>query len=189
MKNKQLGIFALIGAPFLCIDMLAGKYFSFLPGHVFTGVNGLLYISGWLASMEILRRIHDTGTRDFSWFIIRTTMFTLLIADISNVWQIVSATQSTLFFAFDMGWPVSNVLMLLVGLAVIKRNVISGWQRWIPIAVGCWFPICTLMGRTDIAFYVGAAYSAMAWSLFAISMLQNGQDKKDILPVRAARSH
>lgn len=181
MKNKQLGILALIGAPFLFIDMLVGKYYPEFSSAGFSGVACLFYITGWLAAIEGLRRMLDNGTNDFSRIMIRIVMVTLVLADISNVWQISSKSRPLLFFVLDSCWPVSNVLMLGVAWVVIKSGRINGWKKWVPLALGCWFPVCILLGRTDFAFFAGGTYSMVAWSLFAISIMTAKEEATPVL--------
>jgi hypothetical protein len=180
MKNKQLGIFALIGAPFLFIDMLVGKYYPDFSNAGFSGFACLLYISGWLAAVEGLRRTLNNGTSDFSSIMIRIVMVTLILADLSNVWQLFSQSRPTLFFVLDSCWPVSNVLMLGVAWVVLKSGKISGWKKWMPLLLGCWFPVCILLGRTDFAFVAGGTYSAVAWSLFAISVMTTKEEANPV---------
>ena len=178
MKNKQLGVFALIGAPFLFIDMLVSTYYpSFAVANTwFTGLTGVFYITGWMASLEGLRRLIDNGKRNFSWLIIRIVMSTLILANLSNIWQFSTHTKPLLFQILDMGWPVSNLLMLFVAGAVIKSRKLNGYQKWVPLAMGLWFPVCILMGRNDFALYAGGLYSTIAWSLFAITIIRAKPD-------------
>lgn len=174
MKNYQSGILALVGAPFLCIDMLTGaKFPDFAESFPwFSGFAGLLYITGWLISMENLRRLTDTGTRDFGWFAIRVVMFTLIIADISNIWTIVSNARPALFYILDAGWPVSHLLMFPVAWVVFKCGQLKGYRQFLPLLMALWFPVCMLLGRDDFALYSGGIYSAVVWSLFAIANMK-----------------
>ena len=174
MKNKQSGFFALTGAPFLCIDMLVGAKFPDFAESLpwFSGFTGLLYITAWLVSMENLRQASENNTRDFSWYAIRIVMLTLIIADISNIWAIVSTARPALFYILDAGWPVSHILMFPVTWAVFKGRQLKGYRQFLPILMGLWFPVCMLLGRNDFALYFGGIYSTIVWSLFAIATMQ-----------------
>lgn len=181
MKKYLSGIFALLGAPFLCIDMLTGaKFPDFAESFPwFSGFAGLLYITGWLISLENLRRASDTGKRDFSWFAIRTVMFTLIIADLSNIWAIITTARPALFYILDAGWPVSHLLMFPVAWAVFKDSQLKGYLQVLPLLMALWFPVCMLLGRNDFALYFGGVYSAIVWSLFAIATMQ-APEKPDL---------
>lgn len=170
---------ALIGAPFLFIDMLIGAKLPDFTESVpwFSGFAGLLYITGWLASMENLRQTIETSKRDFNWYAIRIVMFTLIIANISNIWAIVSTAKPALYYIMDAGWPVSHLLMLPVAWAVIKSSILKGYQRFLPLLMGLWFPVCMLLGKTDFSLYFGGLYSTIVWSLFAIAATRTQRNK------------
>ncbi|WP_207220036.1 hypothetical protein [Emticicia agri] len=162
---------AVLGAPFLFIDMWVGaRYPDFATtAPWFSGFAGLIYITAWLRSAENLRRLLDNGKRDFGWYAIRILMCTLIIADISNVWAIVSTEKPLLFYILDAGWPISHLLMFPVAWAVIRSGIFRGYQQFLPLLMGLWFPVGMLLGRNDFALYFGGLYSTIVWSLFAIA--------------------
>lgn len=173
MKTKSLGIFALIGAPFLFVDMFVGAKFPHITEFApwFSGVAGLLYISGWLASIENLRRAIFIRKQSFGWYAIRIQMFSLAIANISNIWAIVSTSKPTLYYILDAAWPVSHLLMFPLAWVVIKNGALKGFRQFLPLLIGLWLPVCMLLGRNDFALYFGGIYSALVWSLFAIAAM------------------
>jgi hypothetical protein len=179
-KKKRLGILALIGAPFLFIDMLIGEMLPDFAEAVpwFSGFAGLLYITGWLASMENLRQASEGTKHDFSWYAIYIAMFTLIIADISNIWAMVSNAKPALFYILDAGWPVSHLLMLPVAWVVIRRNLMNGYRKYLPLLMGLWFPICMLIGKNDFGLYFGGIYSTLIWSLFTIATMRSKNNSK-----------
>ncbi len=174
-----------MGAPFLGIDMLTGVFFpDFVEANPwFSGFTGLLYITGWLASMEGLRRLLDTPTRDLSWYAIRIVMFTLVIADVSNIWAMVSTQKPVLFYILDAGWPVSNLLMLLVAWAVFRSGQLKPYGPLVTLAMGLWLPVSLLLGRSNVAFCIDGIYSALVWVLFAWVVM-----KARFMPVLAVQS-
>ena len=172
IKKNHSGIFGVFGAPFLFIDMWVGtKYPDFATSTPwFSGFAGLLYITAWLLSIENLRRIFDNGRRDFGWYAIRMVLCTLIIADISNIWAIVSTSKPLLFYILDAAWPISHLLMLPVAWVVIRSGIFRGYQQFLPLLMGLWFPVCLLLGRNDYSLYFGGLYSTIVWSLFAIAI-------------------
>ncbi|PSR56032.1 hypothetical protein AHMF7605_22295 [Adhaeribacter arboris] len=177
MNNKTLGILGLIGAPFLFIGMqLEEIYNQELAYSWFTGAWEFMYISAWLASIIALQRLKATGTSKFGKGIIWVIICTLLLAEASNVYLLIfPKDRTTLFWILDSFWPISNLIMLLVGITVVWAKVLPGWHRLVPLLVGMWFPIASLamviLGRTSTAFIIGGVYSAVAWSLLAIVVL------------------
>ncbi|QMU27259.1 hypothetical protein [Adhaeribacter radiodurans] len=176
MNNKLLGILALLGAPTLLIGMHLEQTYPSLSNSWFTGVWGITYISAWMASIVALRRLQATGTSRFGKALLWIISGTLILANISNVYQIIlPKDKSTLFIIIDSFWPISNIIMLVVGIMVIKAKVLLGWQRFVPLVVGLWFPLTMLtmaiVGRDAPIMEVVPYYTAIAWSLLAIVVL------------------
>jgi len=49
--------------------------------------------------------------------------------------------QSALYFAFDMFYPFSHVLMVVVGIAVIRAGIWRGWKKIPAFLVGFALPL------------------------------------------------
>ncbi|RDC66349.1 hypothetical protein [Adhaeribacter pallidiroseus] len=177
MNNKTLGTLALIGAPFLFIGMqLEEVYKQELAYSWFTGAWELIYITAWLASIVALQRMKAAGTSRFGQGILWVIIGTLLLAEASNIYLLLFPKErTTLFWILDTFWPISNLIMILVGIAVVRAKVLPGWHRFVPLVVGLWFPVSmlviTLWGRSQGTFLIGSIYSAIAWSLLAIVVL------------------
>ncbi|WP_460970516.1 hypothetical protein [Spirosoma migulaei] len=176
MNHKILGLLGLIGAPTLGVGMYLESIHHPLASSWFVKTWGLLYISGWLSSMEGLRRLEATGSDRFGKTIIRVVLVTLCLANVYNVWEMIDPkSTSILYFIVDMNWPLSNLLMVAVGIAVLRARRLYGWQRWIPLFMGFWLPLAfslsKLVGLTSSVMLISGAYSALAWSLLAITVL------------------
>jgi hypothetical protein len=183
MNNKTLGTLALIGAPFMVIGMYLEQTYQHLSDSWFTGVWGLIYITAWMASIVALRRMNATGNSRFGKAILWVITVTLILANISNVYQLFAPRdKSILFIILDAFWPISNLIMLVVGITVIRAKVLSGWQRFVPLVVGLWFPLTALglifVGRDAPVMVLVPYYTAIAWSLLAIVVLTNQEKPK-----------
>lgn len=111
-----------------------------------------------MAGIEVMRRLNIAGPDRFGRGIVRVVLATLLLANVSNVWQAVAPTDKpALFIALDMDWPLSNVLMLAVGVAVLRAKRLPGWQRWVLLAVGLWLPLSITIKQTPIVLHVRLA--------------------------------
>lgn len=177
MNNKQLGILALIGAPFLCINT-----YIHVPdpnAHVYvtdslSGFFDLLYISGWLCSIVGLRRIGAMGHDRFGRIITVLSLGSLILANIWNVYEMILPNHNTwLYYALDSFWPISNVVMIGVGIAVIRAKKLAGWKRYVPLLCGLWLPvtIAASFALGDMAFAISNGYTVVAWTLLAITVL------------------
>ncbi len=120
MSNQLLGILALIGSPWLFIGTYLEQRNTHLSDSWFTGVWGILFISGWICAIIALKRLRATGSTSYGKILLLVLLVSLSIANVSNVIQIiVERNKPSYFMFFDLFWPISNVIMLIVGITVI----------------------------------------------------------------------
>src|SRR5688572_631113 len=183
MSNRVLGIFAPIGSPWLFIGMYLEQRNPRLLDSWFTGVWGLIFISGWICSVIALRRLKATGNSSFGKILLIVLLIILSLANVSNVIQvIVEKDKPPYFMVLDMCWPLSNVIMLITGIMVIIAKGLPGWRRWIPLATGLWFPLAMLSFPIDnkiVSLLVGF-YSVIAWALLAIVIITTKQETEPV---------
>jgi hypothetical protein len=175
MNNKNLGTLALTGAPFLLIGFKVEQHYAFLADSWFTGAWGLVYSTAWLCSVAGLHRLGAAGKSRFGRVLLPVVMGMLGLANVSNLYKLLLPDYaSPLFYAFDVFWPLSNLAMLVVGITVIRAKVLAGWRRYVPLAVGLWFPLTmlgvVLVGRTSPYLFYVPYYSAIAWTLLALAV-------------------
>ncbi|HEV7332814.1 MAG TPA: hypothetical protein VGN63_17375 [Flavisolibacter sp.] len=185
MNNRTLGTLALAGAPFFLLSSFLQPYFSFLHHQQFYGLWGTIYISAWMCSVAALQRLKATGEGRFGRILLWMQLSFLLLANFSNWIQLVMpGDRSLLFIVLDSFWPLSNLLMLVVGIKVVIENRLQGWRRFVPLLVGCWFPvmiICmNLFGRGGTTGTIAAVYSAIAWSILAVMVLFTGEKAREL---------
>jgi hypothetical protein len=184
MNNRFLVTLALIGAPSLLIGHTLESIFPSLAGSSFYGAYGFIYITGWMCSIELLRRTQATGKSLFGKFIVWLILGTLFLANSSNVYAFIAPqNRSALMLTLDSFWPISNLLMLILGITVVVSKRLSGWQRFVPLFAGLWFPFAmaskVFLTGVHIPFDIVFTYSALAWTLLAFSAItSNKSDKK-----------
>ena len=146
----------------------------------FTGVWGILFISGWLGAVVALKRCKATGDTPFGIALLTVLLIALSIANISNVVQIiVERNKPSYFIVLDLFWPLSNVIMLIVGVMVIIAGKLHGWKRYIPLATGLWFPLALFSSVLDnrlVSVLFGGIYSVIAWTLLAVVVLTSKEE-------------
>ncbi|GAB2588049.1 hypothetical protein [Spirosoma areae] len=181
MNNKTLGALALLGAPCLGLGMWAEQHEKSLADSWFTGVWGLIYITAWMGSIVALQRMGAAGTSRLGRVLPKIMLCTLTVANLSNVWQLIAPThKSTLFWTLDICWPLSNVLMLIFGIAVVAANQLRGWKRFVPLLCGLWLPAALatkLIPPSDFSFPLISLHAAVAWSLLAVVVMTSRADK------------
>ena len=186
MNNKSLGLLALAGAPFFLLSSFLQPYFSFLHPQQFYGIWGTIYISAWMCSILLLQRLKAMGENRFGKALLWVQLLFLLLAKLSNLYQVVlPGDRSLAFIILDSFWPLSNLLMLVVGITIAIARRLQGWRRFVPLFVGCWFPVMiismNLFGRGGTTGTIGAVYSAIAWSLLAVALLTIKPGKSAII--------
>ena len=184
MSNQLLGILALIGSPWLFIGTYLEQKMPHLSDSWFTGVWGILFISGWICAAIALKRLKSTGSSSFGKVILLVLLLSLSVANVSNAIQIiVERDKPPYFIFFDLFWPLSNVIMLIVGITIIAVKGLPGWKRYIPLVTGIWFPLAmlsTLIDNKFLSFFFGGIYSALAWALLALVILTT--KKEHVIP-------
>jgi hypothetical protein len=188
MNNKVLGSLALAGAPFFLLSSFLQPYFQFMHEQQFYGAWGLIYLAAWMCSIRGLQRLRATGKSTFGKVLIWIMMGALVLASLSNVYKIIApGTRSPLFILLDSFWPLSNLLMLVVGITVAAAKRLKGWKRFIPLLVGLWFPVLVVcmnvFGRDGVTGTIAGVYSAVAWSLLAI-VVYTTKEEPEVVYVR-----
>jgi hypothetical protein len=177
MNNKTLGTLALIGAPFLLAGPWLEEFFKPIAGPWFYGAWAFVYITAWMCSIGALRRMEATGRSRFGRNLLRIILFSLSLANLSNIYALVAPgnKSAALFIILDSFWPISNLIMLVVGITVVAVKGLPGWRRYVPLATGLWFPLTMLtmilVGRNSPLLVFVPWYSAIAWSLLAVAVL------------------
>ena len=183
MINRLLGVIALAGAPAMLIGLMVEKQLPALAYSWWTGAWGIVYITAWMGSIIALLRLEATGKSAFGKALLWLILSTLTIANISSVYQLQLGKNTPLYFLLlDMFWPISNIIMLLVGISVLVNKGLPGWKRYVPLAVGLWLPITAVaskhfadpmegFGGSSPAFYISLMYSAIAWMLLGFAVL------------------
>ena len=154
---------ALVGAPFLAIGFYGEKYAAGWLGSGWYGFYGILYISGWAASVVMISHLKLTGSSWAGRALPLLTLLTLLMANVSNVWTLISSQKTSIFWVLDAGWPISNLLMLPLGAMILFTQGTRRMAHWAPLLTGCWLPLSVLVGEGEVGVHVSSMYSALAW--------------------------
>ena len=178
MKNKTLGTLALIAAPSLFIGLTFEKWLQVaaVGDTRMGGAYNLIYMAGWMCSLFGLLRLEATGCSWFSRGILEANISTLALANVLNLAQLLLPWSIFGYFrmVLDPFWPISHVLMLVIGIAVIRANRLTGWKRYVPLAIGLWLPMALSTNLLPAGllptFNIMAFYTAVAWSLLALAV-------------------
>ena len=180
MKNKTLGLIALLGAPSMALGIMLEQQYESLANTWWGGAWGIVYITTWMGSMVALNRLHLTGTSRFGKMLPLLMLGTMTVANLSNLWLIIAPDyKPTLYWVLDMCWPLSHVLMLVYGILVAWAGRLRGWRRFVPLLCGLWLPVALtakLLLPEEWNLAIGNVYNAVAWALLALVVLTSGRD-------------
>ena len=164
---RALGVVAMLCAPAMLTIWTP-------PGKSDLRANLLMcaYLVGWGCSLIGMRRLRVTGRGRgaAAFFAVQIGLLSLALCQQPQDQLGVRPLGDAVYFATDMAWPLSHVLMLGAFAAVWRARVWDGWRRWTPLACGLALPLTFAAAATRLAppnavFSVGTAASFLALGL------------------------
>lgn len=161
LNPKLLGILGMLGSPMLFIE---GFYAGFHQ-HGTDQVVALLeigYTTAWLCSIVGLYLTQATGKGKVGKALLGIQFISVLIACLWSASHLVVPnpdTNSILYIATDLFWPLSHVFMIVVGIATLAAKNWTGWARFTPLLCGLALPFAIissiLLGETALGIVFG----------------------------------
>lgn len=170
MNNKSLAITGMAGAPFLCLGMATEILVPSPYNTQFTGAWGIVYIGAWMCTVLSLHRMGVFQLYRFPRYVSYVLLASLGVANVSNILLAMQGVvNSPLYFYLDLCWPLSNLLMLVLGLSLLGRKGIPKPLRLSILITGTWFPVCVLLmlllGKIPAVLWFGCVYSLVNWTV------------------------
>jgi hypothetical protein len=177
-RHRLLGTMGMVASPFLFLSF-AGVGFSQDEVNRLASFFGLIFAVGWLASVLGLRELGVAGQRTAARALLTIMAVTVAIANIVQVFEIVSpGVDSTLYAVLDVCWPLSMLLLLITGVASIRARVFDGWLRFTPLIAALWLPLgiawMGLLG-TSAGQAVAGIHVAFGWFLMGYAVRKGGR--------------
>ena len=172
MNLRLLGIVCLIGASCFALHLLyppdATQSLALQWG---SDLLGIVYLLGWMAAVLGLRHLKAMGNSKPKRVIYGVMLGLLSLAMISNLVEPFAAGTLLYQNLLDPSWPLSQLLFLLIGLAVVRYHFLPGWKRFVPLLCGLWFPSALLwslaLGEQG-AQLPAAIQGAFSWALLGL---------------------
>lgn len=134
------------------------------------------YLLGWACSTIAMRRLRATGRGRgaAAFFLVQIGLLTLAACQQPQDQLGIHPLGDAFYFASDMAWPLSHVLMLGSFAAVWRARVWDGWRRWTPLACGLALPLTFAVAASGLAtpnavFCVGTASAFLALGLAVLT--------------------
>lgn len=162
-NSRVLGLLAMLCAPMLLlfikfgnVDSSAAKTFQ----DQIMSLTGVFYIGGWMLGAIGMRRLRATGigTGAKILFVLQIVLlgcaFTFSAMEVAGYMR---ENGGLIFAIADAGYPLSHLLMIVVGIFVWRARVWKGFAKFAPFAVGFALPLTFLTAYLigwDAAGYV-----------------------------------
>jgi hypothetical protein len=174
INTRLLGTLGLFGGPMLFASFLIGSLGGMKQDNPIVYAVGILYLMGWMCSAVGLRRLRVTGDGAFAKGLFVVQIVGLCLAIVFNILEACDFGYGTVFFGItDAAWPLSHLLMIVVGIATINTGLWRGWRRFTPLLCGLVLPIAlttgAVFGRPAMMVPFGVltttAFTLLAWAV------------------------
>jgi hypothetical protein len=169
LNNRLLGTLGILGSPML---LLEGLYVGFQQHGTdqFIGLLGVIYMTGWACSILGLRSLKAAGTGWGGNVVLMIQLIGLFLAAVWAGYHVVIPnpdTESLLYQLTDLSWPLSHIFMNVVGVAVLRARVWTGWRRFVPFLGGLALPLALLTAPVAGEVAMGVIFGLLTTTAFA----------------------
>jgi hypothetical protein len=172
--RSLLGATGIFGAPAFLVQWLAfGAPAPDAPQDAVATLVHVVYLAGFASSALALRLLRATGGGRGAAVIAAAQGVGLLLAAAQVLQDAVRARPlgDGFYAATDVAWPLSHLFMLVVGVAVLRARVWTGWRRWTPLACGLALPAAfAAMAVGGRAAMIAAFATATAAAFLALGV-------------------
>lgn len=171
---RFLGLTAMLCAPALLAEALRNGFQRAPEEDALSALLYLVFAVGWFCAVLALRLLRAAGTGPLGRALVTLPLLTLPVAMMQSVFDLVGVrTDSALYMASDLAWPLSMLLTLLVGMAVLFARRLTGWRRFVPLLCGLALPVAILMGVPfgDAGMQLSfPLHTALGWALLGYAV-------------------
>lgn len=166
MNPRVLGLMAMLGSPFLCLDFLSTDWGAQPQCSLVHAFNGLLFTSGWLCAVLALGQLTASGR--LSAFLMRLQVSALVFTALSYVLRVLYPAAMPLIDFLYRFESISYACMLLTGILVLVNGRSLGLLRVMPVLAAIWYPLSLfgfsiIFGGTPQWMLVSAVLGSVLW--------------------------
>jgi hypothetical protein len=135
---------------------------------------GLIYLTGFFASLLGLRRLRVAGEGFWADVLFRVQATLLSAAALQQLLESIGVRPDNWLFSItDAAWPFSHIFMCATGIAVLLARSWKGLRAWSPLLIGLAVPALVAVqavanqqaGRVAFALATTAGFSLLGYSL------------------------
>ena len=173
--HRILGVLGMLGSPFLFLSFAANGFQEGDSNRLGAAL-GLLFTLGWFSSVLGLWTLRAAGDRLPGKIVLGLELVGVVLASLFQVYEFVAPGSTSLLYTItDAAWPLSMLVLLLVGIAVLRARVLQGWMRFVPILCPLWIPITIAAAALgERAGDLGSISTAIGWFLLGYVVWRGG---------------
>lgn len=134
---------------------------------------GLAWQLGAFALLATVHVTRATGKSRWGRGVLATTATVLALATVWSVAFVVAPTAGgPILAALESAWPLSQLLLLVMGVTVVVARRWPGSARWLPLLGGLWFPVsmAAVTAGGFLATAVPAAWIAISYTAVGLAV-------------------
>ena len=182
---RSAGVAGVVCAPGMLVDAIV-RYVAGDTGEgviTSSSIVGLFYLFGWAASMVGFRRLRLTGNGVAARIVFWLQMVGLVLAGGQQMMEL-SKSQTLLHSRFfgicDMAWPLSHLLMIVVGGMVLATGRVHSLARFAALGCGLALPATAALAPLNhYVFVFGFGVATMiCFSALAMTVYRAGSGRE-----------
>jgi hypothetical protein len=175
--HRILGTVGMVTSPFLFFSFAAADFDQEATSRLASAC-GLVFSLGWLASVAGLALLRAAGPRRPGRVILALPLVTVPFAVLTQVYELIDPdVDNALYATIDVCWPLSMLLLVAGGIAILRAGVWRSWLRFVPLAAGLWLPVALLtqglLGETA-GQVLGGLHVTIGWLLLGYAVHNAG---------------
>jgi hypothetical protein len=174
---RTLGVIGLLCSPALLAVWLMGGVDNPAQSRPVVFAQ-LLFLAGWFCSLLAMVELSAAGRR-FGRYLLWIQLGGVAMASTQEFQDLLMTAPdhaAVYYRAADAAWPLSVLFMNVVGVAVARAGVFSGWRRFPAILCGLSLPLSLLTAAVAGRQAMGPAFGIMttlAWGTLAWAVLSS----------------
>lgn len=139
---------------------------------------GFLFTIGWFSNVLGLWQLRATGKRLPGRILLGVELVGVTLAAIFQIFEFTGFAVGTIFFTIvDIAWPLSMIILLIVGITIAIIGGLRGAARFVPVIAPLWLPlniIVTMAAGRDAVLLISGIVATIGWFLTGYVIFQGG---------------
>ncbi|MBE7551889.1 MAG: hypothetical protein HS126_12540 [Anaerolineales bacterium] len=170
LNTRLLGTLGILGSSMLLVE---GLYAGFQEHGTdqFIGLLEVIYMTAWMSSIAGLGLTKAAGKGWGGKTVLIIQLIGLMMAAAWSAIHLVVPNpdeEHILYTIGDIAWPFSHMFMNIVGIAVLRAKVWTGWRRFTPFWCGLALPAAMLTAVIAGEVALGIVFGLWTTAAFAL---------------------